>query len=345
LPYSSTMAAEDDEKKESAAESSRVLANAVSRQLLPRDIMTRKSFENAIAVVMATGGSTNAVLHLLAIARAARVPLSLEDFETIRKRVPVLCDLKPSGKYVTTELHAAGGIPQLMKILLTHGVLHGDPITITGKTIAQTLEAVPSEPRMNQDVIHPWQKPVAPEGHLVILKGNLASEGAVAKISKAEKITGPARVFDSEEDCLAAILSKKIHPGDVIVVRYEGPKGGPGMREMLAPTSALIGAGLGESVGLITDGRFSGGTHGLVVGHVAPEAAVGGAIGLVREGDSITIDAHSRKLELRVSPEELERRHKAWKAPDPRYTSGVLAKYRHLVSSSSLGAVTDLLSE
>jgi dihydroxy-acid dehydratase len=345
LPYSSTMAAEDDEKKESAAESSRVLANAVSRQLLPRDIMTRKAFENAIAVVMATGGSTNAVLHLLAIARAARVPLSLEDFETIRKRVPVLCDLKPSGKYVTTELHAAGGIPQLMKILLAHGVLHGDPITITGKTIAQTLEAVPSEPRMNQDVIHSWEKPVAAEGHLVILKGNLASEGAVAKISKAEKITGPARVFDSEEDCLAAILSKKIHPGDVIVVRYEGPKGGPGMREMLAPTSALIGAGLGESVGLITDGRFSGGTHGLVVGHVAPEAAVGGAIGLVCEGDSITIDAHYRKLELQVSPEELERRHRAWKAPEPRYTSGVLAKYRHLVSSSSLGAVTDLFSE
>jgi dihydroxy-acid dehydratase len=345
LPYSSTMAAEDDEKKESAAESSRVLANAISRQLLPRDIMTRKAFENAIAVVMATGGSTNAVLHLLAIARAARVPLSLEDFETIRKRVRVLCDLKPSGKYVITELHAAGGIPQVMKILLTHGVLHGDPITITGKTIAQTLEAVPNEPRKGQDVIHFWEKPVAPEGHLVILKGNLASEGAVAKISKAEKITGPARVFDSEEECLAAILSKKIHPGDVIVVRYEGPKGGPGMREMLAPTSALIGAGLGTSVGLITDGRFSGGTHGLVVGHVAPEAAVGGAIGLVREGDSITIDAHSRKLELRVSPEELERRHKAWKAPEPRYTSGVLAKYRHLVSSSSLGAVTDLFSE
>jgi len=344
LPYSSTMAAEDDEKKESAAESSRVLANAVSRQLLPRDIMTRKAFENAIAVVMATGGSTNAVLHLLAIARAARVPLSLEDFETIRKRVPVLCDLKPSGKYVTTELHAAGGIPQVMKILLAHGVLHGDPITITGKTVTQTLEAVPSEPRMNQEVIHSWEKPVAPEGHLVILKGNLAPEGAVAKISKAEKITGPARVFDSEEDCLAAILSNRIHPGDVIVVRYEGPKGGPGMREMLAPTSALIGAGLGDSVGLITDGRFSGGTHGLVVGHVAPEAAVGGAIGLVREGDSITIDAHSRKLELHVSPEELEGRHRAWKAPEPRYTSGVLAKYRHLVSSSSLGAVTDLFS-
>src|ERR1700739_3816921 len=344
LPYSSTMAAEDDEKKESAAESSRVLANAVGRELLPRDIMTRKAFENAIAVVMATGGSTNAVLHLLAIARAARVPLNLEDFETIRKRVPVLCDLKPSGKYVTTELHAAGGIPQVMKILLAHGVLHGDALTITGQTVAEVLEKVPAEPRMKQDVIHCWEKPVAPEGNRAILRGNLASEGAVAKISQAEKITGPARVFDSEEDCLAAILSKKIRPGDVIVVRYEGPRGGPGMREMLAPTSALIGAGLGNSVGLITDGRFSGGTHGLVVGHVGSEDAVGGAIGLVREGDSITIDAHTRKLELHVSPEELERRHKAWKAPEPRYTSGVLAKYRHLVSSSSLGAVTDLFS-
>jgi len=342
LPYSSTMAAEDDEKKESAAESARVLAEAVSRQLLPREIMTRQAFENAIAVVMATGGSTNAVLHLLAIARAARVKLTLEDFEAIRKRVPVLCDLKPSGKYVITELHAVGGIPQVMKILLEHGALHGDAVTITGKTIAETLAAVPSEPRPGQDIIHSWQKPVAPEGHLVILKGNLAPEGAVAKISKSEKITGPARVFDSEEECLAAILSKKIQPGDVIVVRYEGPKGGPGMREMLAPTSALIGAGLGSSVGLITDGRFSGGTHGLVVGHVAPEAAVGGPLGLVRDGDSITIDAKSHSVEVHVSPEELARRRKAWKAPEPRYTSGVLAKYRHLVSSSSLGAVTDL---
>ncbi len=342
LPYSSTMAAEDDEKKESAAESAEVLAKAVSRQLLPREIMARKAFENAIAVVMATGGSTNAVLHLLAIARAARVPLALEDFETIRKRVPVLCDLKPSGQYVITELHAAGGIPQVMKILLAHGALHGDAVTITGKTIAETLAAVPSEPRAGQDVIHSWQKPVAPEGHLVILKGNLAPEGAVAKISKSETITGPARVFDSEEECLAAILSKQIRPGDVIVVRYEGPKGGPGMREMLAPTSALIGAGLGSSVGLITDGRFSGGTHGLVVGHVAPEAAVGGPLALVRDGDSITIDAKSHSLEIHVSSEELARRRKAWKAPEPRYTSGVLAKYRHLVSSSSFGAVTDL---
>ena len=343
LPYSSTMAAEDAEKKESAAESARVLASAVSRQLLPRDIMTRKAFENAIAVVMATGGSTNAVLHLLAIARAARVPLALEDFEAIRKRVPVLCDLKPSGKYVITELHAAGGIPQVMKILLAHGVLHGEAITISGETVAETLESVSAEPRMRQDVIHSWEKPIAPEGHLFILKGNLAPEGAVAKISKSQKITGPARVFDSEEICMAAILSRQIHPGDVIVIRYEGPKGGPGMREMLAPTSALIGAGLGDSVGLITDGRFSGGTHGLVVGHVAPEAAVGGPIGLVRDGDSITIDAKSHNLELHVSSEELTRRRNAWKAPESHYTSGVLAKYRRLVSSSSIGAVTDLI--
>jgi len=344
LPYSSTMAAEDAEKKESTAESARVLADAVGRQLLPRDIMTRKAFENAIAVVMAAGGSTNAVLHLLAIARAARVPLALEDFEAIRRRVPVLCDLKPSGKYVTTELHAAGGIPQVMKILLAHGVLHGDAITITGKTVAETLESISAEPRMSQDVIHSWGKPVAPEGHLFILKGNLAPEGAVAKISKSQKITGPARVFDSEEICMAAILSRQIHPGDVIVIRYEGPKGGPGMREMLAPTSALIGAGLGGSVGLITDGRFSGATHGLVVGHVAPEAAVGGPIGLVREGDSITIDAQSHNLELHLSSEEFARRRSAWKAPESRYTSGVLAKYRRLVSSSSIGAVTDLIS-
>jgi dihydroxy-acid dehydratase len=343
LPYSSTMAAEDAEKMESAAESARVLVSAVQKQLLPRQIMTRKAFENAISVVMATGGSTNAVLHLLAIARAANVPLTLDDFETIRQRVPVLCDLKPSGEYVITELHAAGGIPQVMKMLLAHGQLHGDCLTISGKTVAETLEGVSAEPRKNQNVIRPWDNPVHPQGHLVILKGNLASEGAVAKISKLPKITGPARVFDSEEACLAAILSKQIRSGDVIVIRYEGPKGGPGMREMLAPTSALIGAGLGESVGLITDGRFSGGTHGLVVGHVAPEAAVGGAIALVQDGDSITIDAETRRLEVHVPAKELERRHSAWKPPALRYPTGVLAKYHRLVSSASIGAVTDLL--
>jgi dihydroxy-acid dehydratase len=342
LPYSSTMAAEDAEKMRDAARSARVLADAVAAQILPRQIMTRKAFENAIAVINAIGGSTNAVLHLMAIAHAANVPLSLDDFETIRPKVPVLCDMKPSGKYVATELHAAGGIPQVMKILLAHGVLHGDALTISGHTVAEALASVPDEPRQDQDVIHPWNHPVAPHGHLVVLRGNLASEGAVAKISKRMKMTGPARVFDSEETCLAAILSNQIRPGDVIVVRYEGPKGGPGMREMLSPTSAIVGAGLGESVGLITDGRFSGASHGLVVGHVAPEAAVGGAIGLIQEGDSITIDAETHNLELHVSPEDLERRHAAWKPQQPRYTSGVLAKYHRLVSSSSIGAVTDL---
>jgi dihydroxy-acid dehydratase len=343
LPYSSTMAAEDEEKAESAAESGRVLAEAVCQQLLPRQILTRKAFENAIAVVMATGGSTNAVLHLLAIAHAAEVPLTLDDFEAIRARVPVLCDLKPSGRYVATDLHRAGGIPQVMKILLAHGVLHGDALTITGKTIAEVLKDVPAEPRRDQDVIRPWSDPIYESGHLAILRGNLAREGAVAKISgiKQKKITGPARVFDSEEECLKAILSGQIRAGDVIVIRYEGPKGGPGMREMLAPTSAIIGAGLGDSVGLITDGRFSGGTYGMVVGHVAPEAAVGGEIALVEEGDSITIDAEKRLLQLNVSEEELQRRRARWRPPAPRYTRGVLAKYARLVSSSSRGAVTD----
>jgi dihydroxy-acid dehydratase len=343
LPYSSTMTAGEKEKLVSTAESARTLSNAIRNQILPRQIMTRKAFENAIAVVMATGGSTNAVLHLLAMAQAARVPLSLDDFETIRPRVPVLCDLKPSGKYVIKDLHAAGGIPQVMKILLAHGVLHGDASTISGKTIAEVLDSVPAEPRKNQDVIHPWDEPVYPEGHLAILKGNLAGEGAVAKISgvKNKKITGRARVFDSEEDCLATILAHEIKPGDVVVIRYEGPKGGPGMREMLAPTSALIGAGLGDSVGLITDGRFSGATHGMVVGHVAPEAAVGGGIALVREGDSITIDAESRLLQLNIPTEEFDRRRLEWKPPARRARSGVLAKYVRLVSSSSIGAITD----
>jgi dihydroxy-acid dehydratase len=343
LPYSSTMAAEDEEKAQSTAESARAVARAVEKQLLPRQIMTRNAFENAISVVMATGGSTNAVLHLLAIAHSAEVPLSLDDFETIRRRVPLLCNLKPSGDYVATDLHRAGGIPQLMKILLSHGVLHGDAMTITGQTVAENLASIPAEPRKDQNVIRPWSRPIAPEGHLVILRGNLATEGAVAKISKTPKMTGPARVFDSEEICLAAILAGKIKAGDVIVIRYEGPRGGPGMREMLAPTSAIIGAGLGESVGLITDGRFSGATHGLVVGHVAPEAAVGGGIALVHDGDPITIDSETRKLELHISPEEFERRHATWKAPQPRYKSGVLAKYRRLVSSSSIGAVTDFV--
>lgn len=342
LPYSSTMAAEDEEKAQSTEKSAYVLVEAIKKQILPRDIITRKSIENAIAVIMAIGGSTNAVLHFLAIARAAGVELTLDDFESIRAKVPVLCDLKPSGRYVAIDLHRVGGIPQVMKMLLVHGLIHGDCLTITGQTIAEVLADVPEEPPANQDVIRPWNNPMYAQGHLAILKGNLATEGAVAKITgiKNPQITGPARVFESEELCLQAILGNQIKAGDVIVIRYEGPKGGPGMREMLAPTSAIIGAGLGDSVGLITDGRFSGGTYGMVVGHVAPEAAVGGAIALVQEGDTITIDAHARLLQLNVSDEELARRRAEWQPPEPRYTTGVLYKYAKLVSSSSVGAVT-----
>ncbi len=344
LPYSSTMAAEDAEKADSAAESAKVMVEAIRKQLLPSQILTRSAFENAIAVIMAIGGSTNAVLHLLAISNAIGVELSLDDFETIRAKVPVLCDLKPSGKYVATDLHKAGGIPQVMKMLLEQGLLHPDALTITGQTVAEVLADIPAEPRTDQDVIRPWNNPLYAQGHLAILRGNLATEGAVAKITGVKKpqITGPARVFESEEDCLDAILAGKIQAGDVIIIRYEGPKGGPGMREMLAPTSAIIGAGLGDSVGLITDGRFSGGTYGMVVGHVAPEAQVGGTIALVKEGDSITIDANNRLLQLNVSDAELEQRRALWQPPKPRYTKGVLAKYAKLVSSSSVGAVTDL---
>jgi len=344
LPYSSTMAAEDEEKEASAGRSAAVLVEAIRRRILPRQILTRKAFENGIAVAMAIGGSTNAVLHLLAIARAAGVPLALDDFETIRARVPVLCDLKPSGRYVATDLHQAGGVPQVMKMLLAHGVLHGDALTITGETVAEVLRDVPAAPRQDQEVIRSWDRPMYPQGHLAILRGNLAPEGAVAKITgvKTPSMTGPARVFDSEESCLEAILAGGIRAGDVIVIRYEGPKGGPGMREMLAPTSAIIGAGLGDSVGLITDGRFSGGTYGMVVGHVAPEAAAGGAIALVQEGDRITIDAERRLLQLEVTEAELDRRRGIWTPPKPRYTAGVLYKYAKLVSSASVGAVTDL---
>ena len=343
LPYSSTMAAEDLEKAESTAESARVLVQAVLNDLRPRQILTRKAFENAIAVVMAVGGSTNAVLHLLAIARSVDVPLSIDDFETIRRKVPVLCNLKPSGAYVATQLHAVGGIPLVMRMLLDKGLLHGDALTITGETVAETLRSVPAHPPAGQDVVLPFDKPVYRDGHLAILKGNLAPEGSVAKISgiKHRSITGPARVFDSEESCMEAILKRSIRPGDIVVIRYEGPRGGPGMREMLAPTSALIGEGLGDTVGLITDGRFSGGTYGMVVGHVSPEAAVGGPIGLVQEGDSITIDADRNLIELKVPADELGRRKAIWKEPAPRYTKGVMAKYRLLVKSASEGAVTD----
>ncbi|MGB2943153.1 MAG: dihydroxy-acid dehydratase [Candidatus Macondimonas sp.] len=343
LSHSSTMAAEDGEKADSAGASARALVRAIELNIRPRDLLTRKAFENAIAVVMAIGGSTNAVLHLLAIARAAEVPLTIDDFEVIRRRVPVLCDLKPSGRFVTTEFHRAGGVPQVMRMLLDHGLLHGDALTLSGQTLAETLAEVPAEPDSNQAVIRPWSDPVYAEGHLAVLKGNLAPEGAVAKVSgiKQRHLTGPARVFDSEEAAMAAILDNQIKAGDVVVIRYEGPKGGPGMREMLSPTSALIGAGLGDSVGLITDGRFSGGTYGLVVGHVAPEAAVGGPIGLLQEGDRITIDADHQRLDVHLEEAELARRRAAWNAPTREEKSGtVLAKYAKLVSSASEGAIT-----
>ena len=343
LPFSSTMAAEDFEKRESARESAKILAKAVEKNLLPSRIMTRQAFENAIAVVMATGGSTNAVLHLLAIAHSMRVDLQIEDFETIRRKVPVLCDLKPSGVYVATDLHKAGGIPLIMKILLEKGILHGDCLTITGKTVAENLANVSAEIPVDQDVVRAWENPLYSEGHLAILSGNLAEENAVAKITgiKSRKITGRAKVYDSEEEAMAAILDRKIEAGDVVVIRYEGPKGGPGMREMLAPTSAIIGLGLGDSVGLITDGRFSGGTYGMVVGHVAPEAAVGGNIALIENGDSITIDADELLLQVNLSDEELAERRRNWKPPEAKYVRGVIAKYAKLVSSAKFGAVTD----
>ncbi len=344
LMYSSTMSAIDEEKAISTEKSAHVLVEAIKKQLLPSQILTRKAFENAISVIMAVGGSTNSVLHLLAIAHSMNIPLTLEDFEPIRARVPVLCDLKPSGRYLAPDFHQVGGIPQVMKMLLAHDLIHDDALTITGQTIGDLLKDIPTEPRTDQDIIRPWENPMYSSGHLGILKGNLATEGAVAKLTgvKNRKITGTAKVFDSEEECLAAILDGKIKAGNIVVVRYEGPKGGPGMREMLAPTSAIIGAGLGDVVGLITDGRFSGGTYGMVVGHVAPEAFDGGTIALVNENDQITIDADQRLLHLHVSDEELAERRKSWQPPAPRYHRGVLAKYAKLVSSSSLGAVTDL---
>jgi dihydroxy-acid dehydratase len=343
LPYSSTMANEDQEKIDSAAESARVLVNAIKKGIKPRDIITRKSIENAVSVIMAVGGSTNAVLHFLAIAHSAQVAWTIDDFEMIRRRVPVICDLKPSGRFVATELHQAGGIPQVMKLLLDAGLLHGECLTITGQTIAEMLRDIPSVPPANQEIILPISKALYAHGHLAILKGNLSPEGCVAKITglKNPVITGPARVFDSEDAAMEAIMAQKIKHGDVMIIRYEGPRGGPGMREMLAPTSALVGQGLGETVGLITDGRFSGGTWGMVVGHVAPEAAVGGPIGLIHEGDSITIDAHQQLIQLNISDAELASRKAAWTPPKPRYTRGVLAKFAKLASSASKGAVTD----
>jgi dihydroxy-acid dehydratase len=340
---SSQMASPDAEKADSAAQSARVLVEAIKRDIKPRDIVTRKSIENAVALIMATGGSTNAVLHYLAIAHAAGVKWSIDDFERMRRKVPVLCDLKPSGRFVAVDFHRAGGVPQVLKMLLEHDLLNGDCLTISGRTMAQELAAIPAEPRRDQQVIRPWDKPMYPHGHLAILRGNLAPEGCVAKITglKSPKITGPARVFDSENACMKAIMAKKIKAGDVIVIRYEGPKGGPGMQEMLAPTAALIGQGLGESVGLITDGRFSGGTWGMVVGHVAPEAFVGGPIALVQEGDSITIDATKRLVQLNLAAKVLAARRRKWKQPKARYTRGALAKFAQQVSSASVGAVTD----
>ncbi|WP_018699591.1 dihydroxy-acid dehydratase [Amorphus coralli] len=343
LLYSSDMANPDQEKVDSAARSAEVLVEAVKKGIKPRDIVTRQSIENAVALIMATGGSTNAVLHYLAIADAAEVEWTLDDFERVRREVPVLCDLKPSGRFMAVDLHKAGGIPQVLKILLNAGHIHGDCLTITGRTLAEELADVPDEPRADQEVIRPISDPMYKQGHLAILKGNLAEGGSVAKITglKSPVITGPARVFDDEKSAMDAILNDRITHGDVLVLRYLGPKGGPGMPEMLAPTSALIGRGLGETVGLITDGRFSGGTWGMVVGHVTPEAIEGGTIALVEEGDSITIDAHDLKLQLNVDDAEIARRRAAWKKPEPRYTRGVLAKFAKLAKSASEGAATN----
>ena len=344
LPHSSTMAAEDFEKELSSEKSAITLVKAIEKDIRPLDLMTRKAFENAIAVIMAVGGSTNAVLHLLAIAKTAGVELNIDDFEKIRQKVPVICDLKPSGKYVTVDLHNAGGIPQVMKILLNAGLIHGECKNIEGKTITELLKDIPDNPPNNQKVIRTIDNPLYKKGHLAILKGNLAIEGSVAKISgvKNPVLSGPARIFESEESCLESILKNEIKAGDVVVIRNEGPVGGPGMREMLAPTSAIVGQGLGEKVALITDGRFSGGTYGLVVGHIAPEAAVGGNIALIKEGDIITVDALNQIIEVSLTEQELEIRRKSWKKPLPKHKKGVLAKYARIVSTSSLGAVTDL---
>ena len=345
LPHSSTMAAEDYEKELSSEKSAKALVSAIENNIRPLDLMTKQSFENAITVIMAVGGSTNAVLHLLAIAKTAGIKLTIDDFERIRQKVPVICDLKPSGKYVTVDLHEAGGIPQVMKILLNAGLLHGECRNIEGNTLMESLAKVPDNPPENQNVIRKINNPLYKKGHLAILKGNLAIEGSVAKISgvKNPVLTGPARIFESEESCLKSILNNDIQSGDVVVIRNEGPVGGPGMREMLAPTSAIVGQGLGEKVALITDGRFSGGTYGLVVGHIAPEAAVGGNIALIKEGDLITVDALNQKIEVALSSTELEKRRKEWIRPKPKYKKGVLAKYARVVSTSSLGAVTDYI--
>ncbi|MGY8765686.1 MAG: dihydroxy-acid dehydratase [Nitrospinaceae bacterium] len=343
LPYSSTMSNEDKEKESNTQKSAAALFPMLEKNITPKDILTRKAFENAISVVMAVGGSTNAVLHILAISSYMNLDITIDDFEIIRQRVPHFCDLKPSGQFVTVDLHSTGGIPQVMKMLLDKGLLHGDCMTVTGQTIAENLKDVPSQVSSDQKVIRPIEKPLSPEGHLVILKGNLSPEGSVAKVSgiKTRRIEGPARVFNSEEECLDAIINDKIVEGDIVIIRYEGPKGGPGMREMLAPTSALVGKGLGEKVGLITDGRFSGGTHGLVVGHVAPEAQLGGVIALVQEGDKVVIDIENRSLDALLSDEDIKLRKEKWTPLPLKYKRGVLSKYEKLVSSASIGAITD----
>ena len=343
LPYSSTMANEDKEKELNTGLCAITLMNMIKQNILPRDIMTRKAFENAIAVIMAIGGSTNAVLHLLAIAHSADVNLTIDDFESIRKKIPLFCDLKPSGQYVAVDLHHAGGIPQVMKMMLNAGMIHEDCLTVTGKTVKENLEDIPDQPLANQNVILPINKPKSTEGHLVVLKGNLCAEGAIAKVSgvKTRKITGPAKVFDSEEECLDAILEDRIKAGDVVIIRFEGPKGGPGMREMLAPTAAIVGKGLGDKVALITDGRFSGGTYGIVIGHVAPEAQVGGNLALLENGDIINIDIEKNRVDVELTNEELDNRRNKFSPKEIKYKKGVLAKYAKVVSSASKGAVTD----
>jgi dihydroxy-acid dehydratase len=342
LPASSSLPATDDGKMDECRRAGAAVLLLLERDLKPRDILTRQSFENALTLVMAVGGSTNAVLHLLAIARAAEVPLTIDDFHAFSNRVPLLADLKPSGKYAQEDLHNVGGTPAVMQYLLEKGLLHGDCMTVTGKTLAENLEGA-ARLAAGQDVIHPIETPVWKRGHIRILRGNLAPEGSVGKITgkEGDHFEGPARVYDSEEEMLAGLERKEIEKGDVVVIRYEGPKGGPGMPEMLTPTSALMGAGLGASVALLTDGRFSGGSHGFLIGHITPEALEGGAIGLVRNGDRITIDSEAGSLTMQVSEEDLASRRQSWAPPNRKPPTGVLGKYVRLVRSASEGCVTD----
>jgi dihydroxy-acid dehydratase len=342
LPFDASYPAVSAAKERESYRAGQALMELIEKGIRPRDIITRKSLENAYSAVLALGGSTNAVLHLMAIAREAELEWTLSDFDRLGQKVPHLADLKPSGRYVMYDLHRVGGTPAVFKALLEAGLLHGDCLTCTGATLAENLKGVPAIYQRSQDVVKPIHKPMYSSGHIIILKGNLAPDGAVAKVAglKTRRMTGPARVFDQEESCFAAVQERRIRPGDVVVIRNEGPAGGPGMREMLAVTAALVGQGLGESVGLVTDGRFSGGTHGLVVGHVAPEAWIGGPLALVRDGDRITIDGDAKQLTLEVAEDEINRRRQAWSPPPPRVSRGVLAKYARTVRSASEGAVT-----